>query len=1144
MPLSDLPQPGWAPPNVNVPLPTLSPPFLSPDDAARFAHELIGDHRDVQYGGAILKNKREQYFATRPVRGTPSLFRPERVMSTNPLGRFRHPPGYTCVAFYHSHADLYEQVHALYEDWPSEDIFKRVNFFSPADIYDMLRMSSFAAVSYLSGLNGSLIKYECSGSDEEKKIAELLAKAKDHSHEAIDSLIKAVHILISLGTVSVIQSNELWGKKVGPLDETFKFEPGVNSLDIAPVIVQRPAFGPIVASEALALDYARTRIDRTEEEHFGVILKHAQRNEFVVSEPVTEQMDFSLSRVFVRSADNKPALLAGYELFALYGCDGEHRDPTLIPAEQASLFKNFMHPQSLEKAIGVAQLLGNPSQHSALPLYIAARDGAILKYVSRYSADEKTLFAELSEDEGGGMELVRNLLADVEKTLAYIQLLAHAGELSVVRTSEIWSRAGRVQTDWQPFQGFMRRTLSPSFVSADDAARYAHEQIAGRVDAVYGGLIFQGVDNRFFATQPLAVHTGVFDPQRVIPPELLSFTPYGGAVVAVYQTHRLEPLRLWRSPVEEQLNRSMFYPHELCTAIKERDWAASRYLSTHDGVLLKYTPSGSALETALMTLISPPREHPEQVRKNPVQLKLRANALKPTEYVAQVSRVGGLHVVVGSALWGERGKVTPLWKFAQPRRKGYTAKIQPALSPVFTQAQDAMRYAHERMGARDGRQFGVILKNLRDDEYIATEPTTANGNSILLSGLFPIPFGSQAYSLPAGFDYYAVYIAAPKDPVDPVPGSVYADFVAPQDLADSAVLMSTVRDFLPRGSAYPQLYISTREGALLSYRASGRNALLDIEGPFSSQRAMSAGLISGKIRPVEYVRHVAGGGEMQVLLTSNMWATEGRVTTAWRPNAFEIPIAGGSRARELALGPLFSHIDDAALYCHRRLPHPHAQDAVGAILRSSLKHLFVAVEPLTNGQAMNGRDRIFLDALFEQGTSSNRSLPVFPPGFAPWAVCYAHRPQTPIYARHGVSEWMDNVFWPADICYVTKSLPRLGFSLQIAYVSGNDGTLLKYVRRQGKAEDDLCERVEGSDYWENQYVHQRWVETGHETENEYLDKLLQAGELIVVQPSDSWPKISWVTPNWKQDVRSWTAGYGVAATTPWARSQTTDKDEL
>ena len=1144
MDLSDIPPPGWAAPDVSVSLPTLSPPFVSADDAARFAHELIGDHRDVQYGGAILKNTQGQFYATRPLKGAAALFRPERVMSTNKLGRFKHPPGYTCVAFYHSHADTYGQAQVLFEGWPSEDSFRRVNFFSPVDIYDMLRMASFAPVSYLSGLNGSLIKYECSGSDEEKKIAELLARARDHAHEAIDTLAKAVHILISLGAVSVIQSSELWGNRVGPLDKTFEVAAALNSLDMGRVSVQRPAFGPIVTSQALALDYVRTRMDLTADEHFGVILKHAQRNEFVVCEPVTGPMDFSLARVFIKSADNKPALLAGYELFALYGCDGEYRDPTLIPAEQASLFKNFMHPVSLEKGIEVARLVGQPLEHRALPLFIGTRDGAMLKYVSRYSADEKTLFATLSEAEGGGMELIRNLLADVEKTLSYIHLLAHAGELSVVRTSELWSRTGRVQTHWQPFLGFMRRTLSPSFISADDAARYAHEQIAGRVDAVYGGLIFQGLDNRFFATLPLAVHTRVFDPQRVIPPELLSFTPHGAAVVAVYQSHRVEPLRLWRSPVEEQLNQSMFYPHELCTAIKEREWAPSRYLSTRDGVLLKYTPSGSPLETDFMALISPPREHPEQALNNSMHVKLRANVLKPTEYVAQVSRVGGLRVVVGSALWGERGKVTPLWKPAQPRARVYTSKIQPAFSPIFTQALDAMRYAHERMGTRDGRQFGVILKSLRDDEYIATEPTLADSNSILLSTLFPLLSGTQVHNLPAGFACYSVYIAAPKEPADRVPGSVYADFIAPKDLADSAVLMSTVRDDLPRGSAYPLLYISTREGALLSYRAGGHNPLLDLDGPFSSQSSMLGGLISGKIRPTEYVRHVAGSGELQVLLSSSLWATVGRVTTAWRPNAFEIPIGSGSRANVLSLGPVFNHIDDAALYCHRRLPHPHAQDVMGAMLRSSVKNLYVAVEPLTNGVVVNGQDRIFLNALFEQGTSSNRPLPIFPPGFAPWAVYYAHRPRTPVYAKHGVNEWMDNVFWPSDICYMTKSLPRLGFALEIGYVSGNDGALLKYVRRRGKAEDDLCERVRGSDYWDNQYVHQQQLDTGRETEDEYLKALLQAGELIVVQTSRDWPAISWVTPGWKQDVGSWTAQYGPSTSAPWARSQATNRDEL
>ena len=167
MDLSDIPPPGWAAPDVSVSLPTLSPPFVSADDAARFAHELIGDHRDVQYGGAILKNTQGQFYATRPLKGAAALFRPERVMSTNKLGRFKHPPGYTCVAFYHSHTDTYGQAQVLYEGWPSEDSFRRVNFFSPVDIYDMLRMASFAPVSYLSGLNGSLIKYECSGSDEE-----------------------------------------------------------------------------------------------------------------------------------------------------------------------------------------------------------------------------------------------------------------------------------------------------------------------------------------------------------------------------------------------------------------------------------------------------------------------------------------------------------------------------------------------------------------------------------------------------------------------------------------------------------------------------------------------------------------------------------------------------------------------------------------------------------------------------------------------------------------------------------------------------------------------------------------------------------------------------------------------------------------
>lgn len=117
------------PPATTVQLPSLSPPFLSADDAALFAHRLIGDHRDVQYGGAILKNNLGQYFATRPVKAHGALFKPERVMSKDASGKFRHPPGYTCVAFYHSHADTYDQLQVIYEGWPIEDLYTRASFF-------------------------------------------------------------------------------------------------------------------------------------------------------------------------------------------------------------------------------------------------------------------------------------------------------------------------------------------------------------------------------------------------------------------------------------------------------------------------------------------------------------------------------------------------------------------------------------------------------------------------------------------------------------------------------------------------------------------------------------------------------------------------------------------------------------------------------------------------------------------------------------------------------------------------------------------------------------------------------------------------------------------------------------------------------
>lgn len=119
---------GWAPPDLTPPLPPLSPPYLSADDAARYAHELIGDRRDAKYGGGIFKNGKGQYFATLPIKGKDGGFLWWLFLSTDSQGRVKHPEGYTCCALYLSHEADYEAIFQHYRGTP-EALQTRINFF-------------------------------------------------------------------------------------------------------------------------------------------------------------------------------------------------------------------------------------------------------------------------------------------------------------------------------------------------------------------------------------------------------------------------------------------------------------------------------------------------------------------------------------------------------------------------------------------------------------------------------------------------------------------------------------------------------------------------------------------------------------------------------------------------------------------------------------------------------------------------------------------------------------------------------------------------------------------------------------------------------------------------------------------------------
>ena len=55
--------------------PILSPAFISADDAAVYAHDLIGARREEEYGGFVL-SKDNHYFVTIPQSSAGALFRP------------------------------------------------------------------------------------------------------------------------------------------------------------------------------------------------------------------------------------------------------------------------------------------------------------------------------------------------------------------------------------------------------------------------------------------------------------------------------------------------------------------------------------------------------------------------------------------------------------------------------------------------------------------------------------------------------------------------------------------------------------------------------------------------------------------------------------------------------------------------------------------------------------------------------------------------------------------------------------------------------------------------------------------------------------------------------------------------------------
>lgn len=1100
-------------------LPQLSPGFPYADDAARYAHELIGDKRDVEYGGVILRRADGQFFATQPVKGASRMFSPHLVMSSDAHGNLLHPDGYTCYAFYHSHPNSADEISKAFPTWSSEAVTTSMNFFSPPDVVFAIGMRGFAAAAYLSGLNGSLIKYVPSGSADEEAVRVAFARALDRKKPMIDY----IRSVAAVGELSVIQSNEIWGWKVGKLGADVDIYNLSSPVQTISKKVQQPAYSPFFASSLDAVKFARLRLYQQPERQYGYILKVRNKEQYLATEPVLGTAStFDPKNIFKKNAAGALILPRDLDVVALYYCDSLYHDPDHLPAEQTQVYKRFINPNALASGVMFSLALRFGRDVPPLPLYITVRDGALLEYQPSSTMAEEPFTRQLSAAEGVGLEIKRDLLDGHVSPTTYIQRLAQMGELKVMYHSDLWGRVGKVRADWAPYAHLRRRALSPLFITAEDAARYVHKKIKQSPvgEHIFGGLIFQRLDKRFVATEPLAGRSETFDPNGVIPRERLDLTPNGASIVGFYHSHRAPPSMLSPPGDEQKLYHNMLEPHEVYSAIQDRDWAASRFLSTSQGALLKYVPSGSVLEKKFTPRIAPPTDHPENVRHNTLQLKLRNNTLKPTAYVAQIVRTGDLYVVEGSALWGNPGKVDTSWRPSPTPVAVSQATDQPEYSPVFSQEEDAVRYAHQHMGARTKRQLGFILKCTHSQEYVATMPV--EDGPLSLDRYFPRALAAKNNTLPAEFVFHAVYLgapaklfASPKDSENVRNLNTLLAFVTPVDLADALALVTMIKQQIGAFTGDVPVYISTNDGALLSYTP--LNLASELNGGVfdGSGKVLLSQMRAGHLHVTEYVHRIAASGRLNVLIKSPVWNALGQVTSTFVPYRAAAPLPVPS-SRGFVLGPVFAHADDAARYAHLKIVGPVRVNAVAGILQKSDYNTYVAIEPIADGEVANAPETILFTHKHVDGQL--HPVPIFPSGYSRTSLLFSRTATREAGYSDLENEVLNNMFWPVDICYATSLLKTYDAdnSFSVIYHSTRDGALLKYVRGTAMGTRQLCQPVSGANLtYEGYFVENNQPDRTTRSEStetlpaakpsELLNRVLNSGQLSVVVVSRLWP---------------------------------------
>lgn len=1061
----------WKPYSL-VALPSLSRGFLSADDAARHAHERIGARRDREYGGTILQRADGRYVATEPVATGPWPF---AFAGLYPKDRQGAPiilhAGCRLQGLYGSRIalSLADPAEALTLKWTRQDAELNGQMFRDQDVHPILQAG---VTAYLSGAEDCLIAYQPGHTTAEWMLhwqAEAISGISQIAKNLANGTMKPADVVRKLaeaGTLRVVIGNALWGPS-GSIE--LDWGPYVRS--IAWQRPEQPSHGALFESaDAAALD-ALARVPYNPEQHryfFCFILKHTSRNDYVASEcvPITLQSPMlTLASLYASTGPDTYQLPEGFECEALY-----YTNQWAGNGATAWLERCFMLPAHLDIAVSQARLITRGSALGAA-VYIATPQGALLCY---RSSSPKSLFD--SQSEGDSLETIEaKLKGGTLEPLKFIRKVAEAGELRVVMQSPCWDRTGAVSRLWNPYANLSRRRLSPVFVSMDDAARYVRRRVAVTQLQAYGGLILRRDDGGFVASEPLVIADEVFDLKWIFPDELVTRGEYPirTTVVASYHSRPASQWPFLLTAAEASVYSNTFSTRLLAHALAAGEKRLYHYLLGPDGSLtcLWPEPRGKYPQITEQQLVTHPKSRHDWLTA-PLERQIRAGELAPSEYVNRIARSFTLSVVQGSAMWGEPGVVSGWSAFATPAKSDgqyAQARHEPAYSPMFIQADDAVRHVHGQMAQRSQLMFGYVLKSMDNGSYVATLPVSDGGSKLARRRVF----SSAGY--PYRYGLAGMYICVPEQ-ADFYPAGgvrtgddVYRGLFSPTELlgAFHQVQATTARSVLP-------MYFSCADGALLKFVARDTRGI-----SYSDAVNLRLRLLS----PTDYIQRVAAAGDLRVLQSSASWLGAGVVGAHWQPGRSRAVIPAGER--QLGLGPLHAHRDDAAWFSQAYVGGYTDQQYLSALLTDPMGSSHLPVLPMLD----DGFPSSHAEGLFD-----SRGLPGKYRITAAHLLFHAGLDQPADVAQNAFRTHF--VSW-RELAYYVHELKRKGLPIVTFYLSARDGALLAYAPHWSTEEYNL---LATPDKWSAQ--------TGYTaqapTPSHFISELARIGQLRVVRSGDFW----------------------------------------